>query len=335
MVGQGNKRKVVKLKQSPTLASGKRVLDIEAEAIRQLVGRLDESFERAVDAIIKCRGRVVVTGMGKSGQICRKLAATFASTGTSAFFLHAAEASHGDLGMFARGDVCLAISNSGTTRELVSLIPSIKRLRIPLIAMTGRLESPLAEDADILLDISVAQEACPLGLAPTASTTVTLALGDALAVAVLERRGFSEEDFALLHPGGALGAKLMRVRDVMHPGGEVPCVPLQTPVHESLTAMTEGGFGVVCVVQKNGRLAGVVTDGDIRRGILAHERFTELTARDIMSRSPKTISDHALAAEALALMEEHSITSLFIVDGHNGRPVGIVHLHDLLKAGTA
>ncbi len=335
MAVQGNKRKVVKLKQSPALASGKRVLDIEADAIRSLVGRLDDSFEKAVEAMIKCRGRVVVTGMGKSGQICRKIAATLASTGTSSFFLHAAEASHGDIGMFARGDVCLAISNSGTTRELLSLIPAVKRQRIPLIAMTGGLDSPLAEDADILLDVSIAQEACPLGLAPTASTTVTLALGDALAVAVLERRGFSEEDFALLHPGGALGAKLMRVADVMHPGTERPCVSLRTPIRETLLAMSKGGLGVAGVVKKNGKLAGVITDGDVRRGILEHGSFTDLCAGAVMTRSPKTISGHALVVEALALMEEHAITSLFIVDRDPGRPVGLVHLHDLLKAGTA
>ena len=201
--------------------------------------------------------------------------------------------------------------------------------------MTGGLDSPLAEDADILLDISVSQEACPLGLAPTASTTVTLGLGDALAVAVLERRGFSEEDFALLHPGGALGAKLMRVSDVMHSSRELPSVGMKTPALDALGAMSKGGFGVCAVVEKKGRLAGVITDGDVRRAILGHESFNELNAEDIMTGAPKTISDHALVVEALALMEEHSITSLFIVDGGNGRPVGLVHLHDLLKAGTA
>ncbi len=335
MAVQGSKRKVVRLEPSPTLQSGKRVLAIESDELRRLESRLDENFEKAVETILKCKGRVVVTGMGKSGQICRKIAATLASTGTSAFFLHAAEGSHGDLGMFARGDVCLAISNSGTTRELLSLIPAVKRQRIPLIGMTGGLDSPLAEDADILLDISVSQEACPLGLAPTASTTVTLGLGDALAVAVLERRGFSEEDFALLHPGGALGAKLMRVSDVMHSSQELPSVGMKTPALDALGAMSKGGFGVCAVVEKKGRLAGVITDGDVRRAILGHESFNELNAEDIMTGAPKTISDHALVVEALALMEEHSITSLFIVDGGNGRPVGLVHLHDLLKAGTA
>ena len=335
MRAQQKHGKVIKLKDSPTLASGKQVLATEADAVRALIDRLDERFERAVETIIQCRGRVVVTGMGKSGQICRKIAATLASTGTSAFFLHAAEASHGDLGMFARGDVCLAISNSGTTRELVSLLPGVKRLRLPLIAMTGGLDSPLAEESDILLDISIDKEACPLGLAPTASTTVTLALGDALAVAVLERRGFSEEDFAKLHPGGALGARLLRVHEVMHHNGEIPCVDAATPVTDALSVITDGGMGVVGVLEKGTRLAGVITDGDIRRGMLRYGGFDGVRAEDIMTASPKTVAAGALAAEALAIMEEHAITSLFIVDGESGRPVGIVHLHDLLKAGTA
>jgi arabinose-5-phosphate isomerase len=322
-------------RKSETLDTARKVLRIETDALKALSSRLDERFERAVETILACRGRLVVTGMGKSGQICRKMAATFASTGTSAFFLHAAEAAHGDLGMFARGDVCLAVSNSGTTRELLSLLPGVKRLRLPLIAMTGGLDSPLAEAADILLDLSIEQEACPLGLAPTASTTTTLALGDALAVAVLKQRGFSEDDFALLHPGGALGSKLLRVRDVMHANKELPSVARDTPIRKTLEIISKGGMGVAAVVDARGRLSGVVTDGDVRRGILRRQNFTELEAADIMTTAPKTVPASALAAEALAIMEDHSITSLFIVDPKSRRPLGIVHLHDLLKAGTA
>jgi arabinose-5-phosphate isomerase len=320
---------------SRSLNSARRVLRIESEALDALANRLDGRFEEAVDTIIRCKGRVVVTGMGKSGQICRKIAATLASTGTSAFFLHAAEAAHGDLGMFARGDVCLAVSHSGTTQELVSLLPSVKRLRIPLIAMTGGLGSPLAQAADIVLDCSIEQEACPLGLAPTASTTTTLALGDALAVAVLEQRGFSERDFALLHPGGALGRKLLRVADLMHVGAGVPSVRVGSAIRETLTAISNGGFGVVAVVDGSGRLCGIVTDGDVRRALLRHERFHELRVDDVMTTNPKTVAESALASEALGIMEDHAITSLFIMDRKSRRPLGIVHLHDLLKAGVA
>ncbi len=318
-----------------SITSARRVLRIESQALDALAGRLDERFERAVDAIIRCKGRVVVTGMGKSGQICRKIAATLASTGTSAFFLHAAEAAHGDLGMIARGDLCLAVSNSGTTQELLSLLPAVKRLRIPLIAMTAGLDSPLAEAADIVLDCSIAQEACPLGLAPTASTTATLALGDALAVAVLEQRGFSERDFALLHPGGALGRKLLRVADLMHVGSGVPSVRAGASMRQTLSAISAGGLGVVAVVDGAGRLCGVVTDGDVRRALLRHEQFHDLTADEVMSTAPKTVAESALVSEALGIMEDHSITSLLIVDVKSRKPLGIVHLHDLLKAGVA
>jgi arabinose-5-phosphate isomerase len=285
--------------------------------------------------ILDCKGRVVVTGMGKSGLVCRKIAATFASTGTAAFFLHAAEGAHGDLGMFARGDVCLAMSNSGKTHELLSLLPLVRRLGVPVIAVTGDGSSPLARDADIVLDVGVPQEACPLGLAPTASTTAAMAVGDALAVAVLERRGFSEHDFALLHPGGALGTKLIRVSDVMTAHESVPSVARGLAMRETLGAMTRGGLGVVAVIDEKAELCGVVTDGDVRRAALRFGSFDALTAADVMSRTPKTIAATALAAEALAIMEAHSITSLFIVDAPTRRPRGIVHLHDLLKAGIA
>jgi arabinose-5-phosphate isomerase len=273
--------------------------------------------------------------MGKSGLVCRKIAATFASTGTAAFFLHAAEGVHGDLGMFARGDVCLAMSNSGKTHELLSLLPSVRRLGLPIIAITGDASSPLARDADIVLDVAVPQEACPMGLAPTASTTAAMALGDALAVAVLERRGFTENDFALLHPGGALGTKLIRVSDVMTAHETVPCVPRTLAMRETLEAMTRGKLGVVAVVDEEAALCGVVTDGDVRRAALRFPSFDQLKAADVMSRTPKTIAAGALAAEALAIMETHSITSLFIVEAATRRPHGIVHLHDLLKAGIA
>ncbi len=315
------------------LATARRVLEVEAQAIRDTSERLGADFERAVELVVTCKGRVVVTGMGKSGQICRKLAATFASTGTSSFFLHAAEGAHGDLGMFARGDVCIGVSYSGTTDELLALLPSIKRLEIPLIAITGGVDSPLAEQADALLDVRVEAEACPMGLAPTASTTATLAVGDALAVAALESKGFTERDFAQLHPGGALGRQLLRVSEVMHPGDSVPTVAESVAMPEALAAMTAGGLGLVGVTGAGGKLVGVVTDGDIRRGVLEHGSLVELSAAEIMSSAPKTVASNALAAEALATMERHTITALFIVDA-DGRPGGVVHMHDLLRAGV-
>jgi len=321
--------------ESAALSTARRVMRIEADALAESARRLGPGFERAVEIIFACRGRVVVTGMGKSGQICRKIAATMASTGTSSFFLHPAEASHGDLGMLARGDVCLAISNSGTTRELVALLPSIKRMSVPLVAITGGKQSPLAETADVVLDSEVAEEACPLGLAPTASTTVQLAIGDALAVAVLERRGFSSEDFAQLHPGGALGRRLLRVRDVMHPTAELPRIRANDPIRVVVEAITKGGLGVAAVIDDAGTLAGVITDGDLRRALLRNVDVSSAAAADVMTRTPKTVAAAALAAEALATMEKHSITSLFIVEETTRRPLGIIHLHDLLRADVA
>jgi arabinose-5-phosphate isomerase len=317
------------------VGAAQRVFAIEIEGLRAVANRLDDNFERAVETIFACKGRVVVTGMGKSGLVCRKIAATMASTGTAAFFLHAAEGVHGDLGMFARGDVCLAFSNSGKTQELLSLLPSVRRLGLPVIAVTGDAQSPLARDADIVLDVGVPQEACPLGLAPTASTTAAMAIGDALAVAVLERRGFSEQDFAQLHPGGTLGRKLLRVSDVMAAHDSVPCVTPELPMRATLEAITKGTLGVVAVVDGAGALSGVLTDGDVRRAALRHGSFENLTAADVMSRTPKTIAATSLAAEALGIMEARAITSLFIVDPATRRPRGIVHLHDLLKAGVA
>lgn len=321
--------------ESAVLATARRVIEVEIKALSRLADRLSDDFERAVDIIMSCQGRVVVTGMGKSGLICRKMAATFASTGTASFFLHAAEATHGDLGMFSRGDVCIAISNSGTTRELLAVLPAVKRLQLPLIAITGGIDSQLAADADAVLDISVAEEACPLGLAPTASTTATLAMGDALAVAVLEKRGFSSDDFALLHPGGALGRRLIRVGELMHHDSELPTVRVSATADETLTAMSAGKLGVAGVVDEDEKLIGVITDGDIRRNIQKFHTLDTKTAGDLMTSRPKTVAASELAAGALALMEEHSITALFILDDTTGRPIGIVHLHDLLQAQVA
>jgi arabinose-5-phosphate isomerase len=316
-----------------SLEHARRVLAIEAAAIRALAERLDDGFTRAIEVIAACPGKVVVTGMGKSGHVCRKIAATLASTGTPAFFLHAAEALHGDLGMLERKDLMLAISNSGETAEILELIPVVKRLGMGLIAMTGHKDSTLGRAADVVLDVSVAEEACPLGLAPTASTTATLALGDALAVALLEHRGFRAEDFAALHPAGTLGRKLLRVADVMHVENALPRVATSTPTREMLLEITSKRLGVTAVVDETGCLVGVVTDGDLRRALGGAGDLLSRTAGEVMSRGPKTIDADALAAKALAIMERHAITSLFVVDGA-GRPTGIVHLHDLLRAGV-
>ncbi len=315
------------------VATARRVLDVESRAVTEMGQRLGADFVRAVEMITACQGRVVVTGMGKSGQICRKIVATMSSTGTAALFLHAAEGAHGDLGMFARGDVAVAVSNSGTTEEVLLLLPAIKRLGLPLISITGGMDSPLARAGDAVLDVSVREEACPMGLAPTASTTCTLAMGDALAVAVLEAKGFTERDFALLHPGGALGRRLLRVNEIMHHDVGVPTVSRAMAMPEVLAAMTSGGLGVVGVVDDEGRLAGIITDGDLRRALMRRTSLDGASAGDVMTASPKTVDAEALAAEALAAMERHSITSLFIVE--DGRPRGIIHLHDLLKAGVA
>lgn len=318
------------------LETARRVIRIESEALDEISGRMTEDFARAVDLVANCKGRVVVTGMGKSGQICRKIAATMSSTGTSSFFLHAGEAVHGDLGMFAREDVCIAISNSGSTQEVLALLPGVKRLALPLIAITGGTESPLAQAADVVLDVRVRIEACPMNLAPTASTTATLAMGDALAVAVLEAKGFTDRDFAMLHPGGALGRKLLRVEDVMRPDSQVPLVATSAILAQTLQAMTGGGVGTVGVTDvADGQLVGVVTDGDVRRAVLKHGDVSKQTAGDLMSKSPKTVAAAALAEEALATMEKHSVTALFILETGTRRPIGIVHLHDLLKASVA
>ena len=324
------------------LARARRVLDVEGAAIAALRDRLDASFARAIEILLACPGKVVVTGVGKSGIVCRKIAATLASTGTPAFFLHAGEGSHGDLGTLVRGDVLLAVSNSGENEEVLNLLPVVRRLDLPLIVISGRSDSTLARGADVVLDVSVPEEACPLGLAPTASTTVTMALGDALAIALLEERGFSIDDFALLHPAGALGRRLRRVEDLMHRGSELPLVPEGASLKDTLVEMTSKRFGLTGVVNADGDLIGVVTDGDLRRGLESTADVRTLSARDLMVRHrrpdragepPKTIDAGALAAEAVALMERHAITSLFILADGSRRPIGVIHLHDLLRAG--
>jgi len=307
----------------------RRVLRIEAEAIAGLIDRLDERFDAAVDILLKCQGRVVVTGMGKSGLIGRKIAATLSSTGTPAVFLHPAEALHGDLGMLVRGDALLSISYSGDTEEIVGLLGRTKRLGIPIITMTGNLKSPLAAASEVTLDISVREEACSLNLAPTASTTAALALGDALAVALLDRRGFREEDFAALHPSGKLGKKLQRIEDLMHAGERLPVVRPDTAIADVIYEISRKGLGMTAVVGEGNRLIGIVTDGDLRR-LMQKRRSSalELTAAECMTERPVTISRCEFASAALGLMEERKITSVVVVDEQQ-RVEGVVHLHDL------
>ncbi len=316
------------------LELGRRTLSIEADAVRALTHRLDDAFLHAVDACLKCTGRVVVSGMGKSGHIGRKIAATLASTGTPAFFMHPAEASHGDLGMITAQDVVLALSNSGESLELVSILPLIKRKGTRLIAMTGNPQSTLAREADIHLDAGVAQEACPHNLAPTASTTAALALGDALAVATLYARGFTAEDFARTHPGGSLGRRLLvHVRDLMHTGEALPVVNEMASLKEALLEMTRKGLGMTAVVDANGRLSGIFTDGDLRRLLDRDVDVRALTIREVMKREPRTIADDVLAVEAVRLMQEAKVNGLLAVDA-GGRLTGALNMHDLLRAGV-
>ncbi len=310
----------------------RRVLDIEVRALAALRDRLDASFTRALDLLLACRGKIVVTGIGKAGVVGRKIAATLASTGSSAVFLHAAEGSHGDAGTLARGDVVLAISYSGET-EVLQLLPVIRRFEVPLIAMTGSATSSLARAADVMLDVSVTDEGCPLGLAPMASTTTMIALGDALAASLVEERGFTAEDFALLHPGGALGRKLVRVDDLMHRGDEMPVVVETASLKDVLVEMTTKRLGITAVVDAAGGLVGIVTDGDLRRGLERAADIRTLTARDLMTRTPKTIAGSAIGGQALALMERHKITALVVLEDGSRKPLGVIHLHDLLRAG--
>ncbi|HEY6011087.1 MAG TPA: KpsF/GutQ family sugar-phosphate isomerase [Nitrospirota bacterium] len=316
----------------------RRVLKIEADAITALIDRVDEQFEHAVELILTGRGRVVVTGMGKSGLIGKKIAATLASTGTPALFLHPAEGIHGDLGMVTRGDTVIALSNSGETEEIARMLPSLKRLGIKIISLTGNSESTLAKNSDVVINVGVKEEACPLGLAPTASTTATLAMGDALAVVLLEKRGFKQEDFACFHPGGALGKRLLlRVRDLMHTGDEIPMVTEGTLIKDAIYEISSKKMGITAVVDATGGLVGVISDGDLRRWMEKTEKSGEnllaKTATDIMTKKPKVANKDSLAAEAVSIMEHNSITCLIVANA-DGKPEGVIHLHDLLKAGV-
>lgn len=313
---------------------GLAVIETEAQAVSALKSRIDEKFVQACEILLACEGRIVVTGMGKSGHIGRKIAATLASTGSPAFFVHPGEANHGDLGMITSKDVVLTISNSGETSEILTLLPLIKRLKVPLISLSGNSNGTIARTASVNIDISVAKEACPLGLAPTASTTAALAMGDALAIALLEMRGFTAEDFARSHPGGALGRRLLlRIDDVMRTGDAIPKVSETAGLNEALVEMTQKRLGMTTIINEQGKLLGVFTDGDLRRildqGIDVHK--TKIA--DVMTKSCKTTMPGILAAEAMQLMETHKITSLLVTDDHQ-TPLGVVHLHDLLSAGV-
>ncbi len=314
---------------------GLEVIRLESLAVSQLAGRIDENFSRACQLMLNCQGRVIVTGMGKSGHICGKIAATLASTGTPAFFVHPGEASHGDLGMITEHDVVLALSNSGETSELIFIIPIIKRLGVPLISMTGRPESTLARQSTVHIDVSVPQEACPLGLAPTASTTAALAMGDALAVAMLEARGFTKNDFARSHPAGSLGRRLLlKIDDVMHTGDDIPVVHESVSLSEALLEMTAKKLGMTAVVDDQGHVSGVFTDGDLRRLFEHGDYDVHVTPiSEVMTRGGTTVRTGLLAAEAVKLMEDKKINALLVVDDQ-GRLVGALNMHDLLRAGV-
>jgi len=316
------------------LASAQRSIRLERDAIHSLLERLDQSFVRACDTLLDCRGRIVVSGMGKSGHIGRKIAATLASTGSPAFFVHPGEASHGDMGMITAGDVVIALSNSGNTAEVVTLLPLIKRLGVPLISITGNPDSTLALAAVANLNTGVEQEACPLNLAPTSSTTTALVMGDALAIALLEARGFSAEDFAFSHPGGSLGRRLLLlVDDIMHAGERMPLVSPDTPLRDALLEMTRKGLGLTGVIDTEGRLAGIFTDGDLRRTLDQQIDLHSARIHDVMTANCKRVRQGILAAEALKVMEDGKISGLFVVDADD-RPVGALNMHDLLRAGV-
>lgn len=317
---------------------GREVLRIEAEAVSKLVDRVDEKFDQAVELIYRCHGRVVVTGMGKSGLIANKIASTLASTGSAAQFLHPGEALHGGLGVVKENDLVLVISKSGETREIVELLPAFSRLGTKVIALVGRRESTIGSEADVTIDTSVDREAGTLELVPTASTTATLAMGDALAIAVLEKRGFRSEDFALLHPSGTIGKRLLlKVNQIMHSGDDLPVVTVDMDVKSTLLEISEKRLGVAIVMTRDGKLAGIITDGDLRRAFEKNDHIFDKTAQSLMAKDPKWIADDTLAIRALEIMEEHSITSLFVYkDGIFGRrPDGVVHIHDILQSGVS
>lgn len=313
----------------------KEVLDIEANSILRLKNNIGEEFDKAIDILYNCKGRVIVTGMGKSGIIGKKIAATLSSTGTPAYFLHPAESTHGDSGVITRNDVIIAISNSGETQELMNLLPLIKRFGCEMIGMTGNINSTLAKTSEVVLDISVEKEACPLGKAPTASTTATLAMGDALAVCLMEKKGFTKEDFLMYHPSGKLGKGLTyKVRDLMISGDKMPIVSENETFTDVINTISEYKLGMAMIISSDKKLLGVLTDGDIRRTIIKYPNTSNLKIKDVMTVNPKRITEEAYAASALNLMEKYSITALPVVD-ENNVPVGVIHVHDLLRAGVA
>ncbi len=319
-------------KKTEILACAKRVFTIESQAVLALVDKIDEQFVKAAQLVFECRGRIIVTGIGKSGVIGQKLSATFSSTGTPSFFLHPAEAIHGDLGMVTKDDVVICLSKSGNTNEISAIIPALKKLGVPIITLTGNLRSSLAERSDVVLDVSVEAEACPNDLAPTASTMAMLAMGDALAVALLEQRGFRKEDFAFLHPGGSLGRQFIKIDEIMFVGERIPQVKQEADLQQIISEISNKRLGSTCVVHEDGALAGIITDGDMRRLWSQPVNIEKLTARDIMNAEPKTIESGALAVTAFNILDQNNIMQIIVVDGKN-KPIGMIHLHDLLDAG--
>jgi len=323
--------------QTKDVALAREVMRTEAEAIMAVKDKLGKSFDIAVEMLLGCQGKVVLIGVGKSGLVCKKIASTLISTGTPAFFLHPVEGVHGELGMLAQGDVVVVLSNSGHSEEILEILPAIRGLRIPVIALTGNVNSALARQSEVIIDLGVKEEACPLGLVPTSSTAAAMAVGDALAVVLYTRRGFRAEDFALIHPGGSLGRRLLlKVCNLMRIGDAIPRVTTDTPMSEVICEMTSKRLGITGVCNNRGVLVGVITDGDLRRGLERHQDLLSLSAHRIMTTSPKWIEEDALAARALHMMEEHAITSLFVYgNGSSEQLSGIIHIHDLLNAGVS
>ncbi|WP_461831633.1 KpsF/GutQ family sugar-phosphate isomerase [Aquifex sp.] len=319
------------MESKKVLEIGKRIISEEIKGLEGLLSSLDENFSRAVELILSCEGKVILTGIGKSGHIARKIASTLSSTGTPSVFLHPAEALHGDLGIVDKRDILIAISNSGESGEVLALIPYVKLQGVPIIAITNNPRSTLAKHSDVVLNLNIKKEACPLELAPTTSSTATLVLGDALAMTVMELKGFTKEEFALRHPAGALGRKLRLVKDLHHTGEEIPIVKEDTPMKEVIIEMTAKGFGATAVVNEEGKLVGIITDGDLRRFVNRGGSFENTRAKDVMTKNPKTVSPDELALSALKKMEDHNITVLIVVDEEN-KPIGIIHMHDILKA---